>query len=451
MNHSSLFRQAVRIVFRYGEKSKLNLFEVFPGLKRFFENRRNIAFVRTFSDITFTIIIILGLFGPQDPEKNVSLFIAWGLWWTSVVLSWFFVGKLWCGVCPFPGLGRIFQGLGLSLNRNVPEFFKKNYIYFSTGLLAIIIWTEAVTDMRYSPAGTSYLLLSILLGATVMEVLFKGQAWCRICPMGTMIGTAATMAMTEFRPDHARCRTCKTFSCAKGKEGISGCPVYLGAFNVRNSISCLVCGRCVGLCDHDSPRINLRNPFTELIINKGRYITCSRIILFLMGTQMARFAQHKPWYFWIETSLGSKVITFTLFLVAGVAISWAVTRLGAHLFTVTEDEVFGKFSPMVPVVVPLAFAGELAYRLDYFLYNVGDFLPTVGRQFGFDLGYLGFSIPEEVVYRICQLCLALGAVAGSYILHVFHHEDLEGVIPRKNYFALHLLVLALFATYLALF
>ncbi|WP_457755510.1 hypothetical protein, partial [Thermodesulfatator indicus] len=36
------------------------------------------------------------------------LFISWGLWWTSIVLSWFFVGRMWCGVCPFPGIGAFY-------------------------------------------------------------------------------------------------------------------------------------------------------------------------------------------------------------------------------------------------------------------------------------------------------------------------------------------------------
>ncbi|MGO9612783.1 MAG: 4Fe-4S binding protein, partial [Dissulfurispiraceae bacterium] len=265
MSTPSLIKQALRIVLRYDEDAKLNLFEVFPGLKHFFIHRRNLAYIRTFGDLFFTALIILGLFGPQDPQRNVSLFILWGIWWTGVVMSWFYTGRLWCGFCPFPGIGRFFQRVGLSLNLEVPNIFKKYCVYLAVILLAVIIWTEEVTNLKSWPAGTAYLLISILLGATILGVIFKGQAWCRhVCPLGKMIGSASTLSLTEFRPDVSKCKTCETFACRRGSDRTPGCPVYLGAINVRNNINCLVCGHCISLCDSDSPRINLRNPFTEL-------------------------------------------------------------------------------------------------------------------------------------------------------------------------------------------
>ncbi len=447
LNH---IKEAARILCRYDEKARLNLFAVLPWLRRFFEHRRNIAYIRTLGDFLFSGIIFFGLLGPQDPKDNIALFVAWGIWWTSVVLSWFFVGKLWCGFCPFPGIGRIFQSLGWSLDLRIPEAFKK--IHLSVLLLAVIIWIESVTDMKNSPGGTAYLLIGIVFGATIFGILFRGQAWCRhVCPMGKIIGSAATLSLTEFRPDHSQCKSCKTFACKNGREGIGGCPVFLGAVNVRNNLDCLICGHCVSLCEHDSPRINLRNPFTELLINKGRYITCSYIIPFLMGSQLARFIQHRSWYGLLERIFfGSNLITFTVFLALGFFFFTRIIRLGAYLFTITEDEVFGRFSPMVPVLVPLAFTGELVYRLQYFLSNVGDFLPTFGRQFGFDTDYLMFSVPEGLTYGLCRAILAIGALSGSYVIYRLHKGDFSDIIPRKNYYWLHALVVLVFASYLAL-
>ena len=88
-------RAMFRILFIYHPTARLDLFASFPFIKRFFSNRNNLAVVRTFGDIAFTCLILLGFFGPQDPKRNITLFLAWGIWWSGVVLSWFFVGKFW--------------------------------------------------------------------------------------------------------------------------------------------------------------------------------------------------------------------------------------------------------------------------------------------------------------------------------------------------------------------
>jgi hypothetical protein len=442
-------KEVVRVLFVYDEEARVDLFETFPVIKRFYRNRHNLFYLRTFGDISFSAIIIMGLFGPQDHSRNVSLFLAWGVWWVSIVLSWFFLGKSWCGICPFPGIGRVLQTLGLSLNREPSVFLTKYRASFALAFFALIIWAESVTNMKTWPLGTALLLLSILLGASLMAIFFRGQSWCRyLCPMGKIIGAASTLSMIELRPDLRKCKTCRSFSCKKGTDTAEGCPVYLGAFNIRNNIDCLMCGRCVHLCDNDGPRLNLRNPFVELVINKGRYITCSYIIPFLIGSQLARFYQHTSSYSVVEQwFFGSNTITFTILLGLGFIFALLVIKIGAHLFRITEDPLFGKFSPMVPVLVPLAFTGELAYRLDYFLVNIGNVLPTFGRQFGFNLEQLQFFISITMIYWICLTSLCIGAISSSYVLHLFNTYDFEDVIPKINYYALHILVLLVFATY----
>jgi hypothetical protein len=440
-------------------ESRINLFELFPRLRAFFSNRLNILYARTSGDIFFTFLILLGLFGPQDPNRNISLFISWGLWWTSVVLSWFFVGKLWCGICPFPGLGRLFQSRGISLNLEVPKSLKKVFVHLSVILLGIIIWIESVTNMKEWPAGTAYLLLSILLGATLMGVIFKGQAWCRhVCPLGKIIGSAATIAVTEFRSDQSKCRTCKTMTCKLGAGSMPGCPIGLGATDVRSNFYCLVCGHCVMLCKRNSPAIYLRNPLAEitshveLTTKKTTYLTYSYIIPFFMGSQLARFVQHLQSYQALQAHFfGSNLVTFTVLLAAGFLFLIAFIRIGASFFVPIENDVFGLYSPMVPALVPMAFTGELAYRLEYLLSNIGNFLPTFGRQFGIDMDSIAFNIPAPIIYTLCILVLTLGALAGNYVLYIFHKRNFIAAMPKKNYVSVYILITSIFLIYLILF
>ena len=448
------FKRALKIVFDRDSDDTIDLFKVFPGLKRFFEIRKLHAFLRTIGDLVFAFIILAGLFGPQEPERNCILYLSWGLWWPTIVLTWFFVGRMWCGFCPFPGAGRLAQSLGFSLNLKIPRFIQKNSPYLSLALLCLIIWVEESTGIKESPRGTALLILAILGGATITAMIFPKQAWCRyLCPMGRLIGVGSTLSILEFRPDFEKCKTCKTFACKRGIDERSGCPVYLGAFNVRNNLDCLICGHCLALCDRDSPRLNLRSPFKELILNKGRFITCSYIIPFLMGSQLVRFYQESPFApSWLHNLSSLQVMAiYSGMLVIGFFYIFIIIRLGARFFGITEDELFGKFSPMVPILVPMAFAGELAYRLDYAVKYAPHFLPTIGRQFSLEpLLDLTFTVPSLTFPVMNIFILASSLAACNYVLYRLAADEFEGMVPMWRAAMVALLVVFTGLSYMCL-
>jgi hypothetical protein len=359
---------------------------------------------------------------------------------------------MWCGICPFPGLGVFLQRRGLTFNLPVPKFLQKYGVYTSVFLLALIIWIEVVAGLDRSPVGTSFFVLSITAGAALFAIFFPGQSWCRhLCPLGRISGAAATLSIIEFRPDHDKCRVCKTFACKKGTDKKRGCPVYLGAYSVQNNLHCLICGHCLPLCDLDSPQLLLRNPYSELIRNKGRYITCSYIVPFLIGSQIARFFRHKESYGLFESWLNlPDAMAFSLLLVVSFIIVLALIKFGSRLFGIHEDPMFGKFSPLVPILIPLAFTGELVYRMTYFAAGIGNFIPTIGRQFGLSsLEKMFFSIPDFPVQILSAFFLLNGAIAGVYILWRMCLEDFEGVVRLKNFIGINLLIVLILTTYLA--
>jgi len=433
------------------DEQRLDLFRVFPGIRRFLAARQHYAYLRTAGDILFALVVISGLFGPGEARSNVAVFLSWGLIWPSIVLSWFFVGRMWCGICPFPGLGVFLQRRGITFSLSVPKILQKYGVYASVILLALIIWTEVVAGLDRSPVGTSFFVLAIVFGAAVLSIFFHGQAWCRhLCPLGRISGAAATLSITEFRPDHEKCRGCETFACKKGLEDKRGCPVYLGAYSVQNNLHCLVCGHCLPLCDRDSPQLLLRNPYSELIRNKGRYITCSYIVPFLIGSQLARFLRKKEIYAQVVDFSGwSDAVLFSLLLLLCFAASLTIIRFGTRLFGISEDPLFGKFSPMVPILIPMAFTGELVYRMGYFAAGVGDFIPTFGRQTGMTfLEKLFFTIPDFPVQILSAFFMLNGAIAGCYILWQFCLTDFEGRIRFRNFLGINLLIVALLCSYL---
>lgn len=444
--------KGIKSLISSDEGERLDLFRIFPGIRRFLAARHHYAYLRTAGDVIFVVVVICGLFGPREADNNIAVFLSWGLLWPAIVLSWFFVGRMWCGICPFPGLGVFLQRRGLSFNLQVPEFLQKKGVYISVFLLALIIWIEVVAGLDKSPVGTSLFVLTITAGAALFAVIFPGQAWCRhLCPLGRISGAAATLSITEFRPDHDKCRVCKTFACKKGMENKRGCPVYLGAYSVQNNLHCLICGHCLPLCDLDSPQLLLRNPYSELIRNKGRYITCSYIVPFLIGSQLARFFRFNDAYVSFETWLGlSDAMAFSLLLVVSFVVVLGLIKFGSRLFGINDDPMFGKFSPLVPILIPMAFTGELVYRMSYFAGGIGDFIPTIGRQFGLEplLG-LVFSVPGFPVQILAAFFMLNGAIAGTYILWRMCLEDFEGIVKLKNFVGINLLIVLVLTAYLA--
>lgn len=424
---------------------RLNLFQRFPFIKRFFYNRKNFAYIRTFGDLVFLGLIILGLFGPQDPKSNAMLFFAWGVWWTSVVFSWFFLGRMWCAFCPFPGLARLFQRLGLSLYKDPSPWLKKYGIHLATALFFLIIWLESTTSLVTSPRYTAFFLISIVLLAGLLGIIYRESAWCRyLCPLGRITGVAAVMALIEFRPDYRVCKTCKGAYCKKGTEEIKPCPVYLGAVSVQNNLNCFICGHCLLLCPYDSPAIYLRHPLREVILNKGKGITCAYVIPFLIGSQLSRFLLETKFFpLWAEELGVSSSILFTyLFFWFSMALI-VISKLSASFFKVIEDPILGKFNLTIAILIPLAFTGELIYRSSYFFKNLGELFPTLGRQFGIEsLLRFSFEIPKSFINTWNVFLLFLSLFGSFYLIYFFYAKDFEKEIPFKRY--LHFVALTLF-------
>ncbi|NOR10042.1 MAG: 4Fe-4S binding protein [Desulfovibrionaceae bacterium] len=436
--------RSLRSLISFDDGERLDLFKIFPSLRRFLAARHHYAQLRTAGDVLFIVVLISGFFGPQDPTRNFAVFLTWGILWPSIVLSWFFLGRMWCGICPFPGLGVFFQKKGWTLGLKRPKVLRKYGVYWSVVLLFLIIWFETVADLAHWPAGTSYLVLAIVIGAAIMAVLYPGQSWCRhLCPLGRMTGAASTLAITEFRADHDKCRGCKTLACKKGLEGKPGCPVYLGAVSVQNNLHCLVCGHCLPFCDRNSPQLLFRNPYNELIHNRGRYITCTWTVPFLIGSQLARFFRDKSYYpQLLEMTALSDALFFSILLILCIAVVLAVIYFGSILFKIPpSDPDFGKLTPMVPVLIPMAFTGELVYRMTHFAEGIGDFIPTIGRQFYLSfLEYFSFGVPDFPVQVLAAFFMMNGAIAGGYILWRYALGEFEGVLELKNFAGLHFLL-----------
>jgi hypothetical protein len=150
-----------------------------------------------------------------------------------------------------------------------------------------------------------------------------------------------------------------------------------------------------------------------------------------MGNQLARLTQEKPWYRDSLAYFGnSNVLAISVLMAAGYGFIWLLLRMGAYLLR--PDPRTSRISPMVSVFIPLAFTGELVYRLEYFLNQIGQTLPIIGRQFGVPLETYGFVIPQQFIEITGIILLLIGGASSMKALNLINAADRRLSLPFRS-------------------
>ena len=219
----------------------------------------------------FIFLIYAGLYGSPIPERNIATVLTWNIWWTTLIISIFFIGSAWCAVCPWDTIasvivrGRLWGRvrLGTSLNLRVPSFLRS--VWPALLLLAGLTWLELGAGITASPYGTAVLALTILVLTTVSLALFERKAFCRyFCPVGRTVGAYSQLAPVELRPiDADICARCTTLECYYGTSTIEPCPTHLVMGRLNQNTYCTSCGNCAQSCPDQNVAWRLRSPSTE--------------------------------------------------------------------------------------------------------------------------------------------------------------------------------------------
>ncbi len=215
------------------------------------------------SAVVFVPTLVLLLFGSPD-RLNPAHLVVWVVWWPLLCALFLVAGRVWCSLCPFPPLGRLAQrAKGLQLP--VPDFLKRHGAWLIAIAFFLLSWMEETTDAVESPRRTAVVLLTILSGAVISGLLFRGRAWCRyVCPLGGMSLVYARTSLLKIRASEAACAECATKDCVVPDALYQGCPMHLTPFAIDTVSSCSFCGSCVRRCTNQSLRVSLEAPSLDL-------------------------------------------------------------------------------------------------------------------------------------------------------------------------------------------
>ena len=358
------------------------------------------------------LIILLGLFGSQDPGSNVILVLTWGYWEPFVVIGSFFFARSWCSTCPL-GPSGYFIGKSFGLAKKVPSAIRKYGIYVMAAGIVAIFWAESVFNMPSSPRATATLVLMVALFALTIGYVFERRTWCRyLCPLGGMVGFLSSCSAVELRSNYNICNTsCLKHDCHVGNEKGEGCPVFEGPFSLHSNQNCVLCGNCVKVCPNNSPVFNLRIPGQELWASLKVETSAVIIGSALIGTQIFRglekigllhSLQSAPLWWLSAASLMLGITGGVIALAAAV---------GKRYFPLNESADSG-MSHIIYCLIPLSVAFEVNFHLARLLTIGGTLFQVLGRQLEVE-GWLPSFVAAPSTIKMLQVLILLAGSAAS--------------------------------------
>ena len=367
----------------------------------------------------FVLLFLIGFFGNQLPESNVTVILTWGMWWPFLVLSWFLAARIWCALCPMGALSDLLSKF-CSKQLSVPRFIRNYGLYLGALGMLLIFFAEAASSMPFSPRGTAVLLLCITIFAAASGLLYSRRVWCRyLCPLGKLSGVMSRCSVVELRSNLNVCNTnCTTHGCYVGEETLTGCPMYEGPFSMSSNQDCILCGNCIKICPDKAPKFNLRLPGHEL----WTFLKPDKAVIVLLpliiGTQLFRGMETMPLFHQLEQFLNSHVLSLGMLLIGMVLISYFfIKATSPTVFSKLSDPEVKKADLFIYALLPLCFTFELSYQVGPLLNRAGLILPVLGRQLGFNWDAFGIQAASSFVTLFQVLLVLVGLLTSRIVLN----------------------------------
>lgn len=445
---------------------RIDLFEIFPALKKFAKTRffQNALLIPNL--IVFYVIIIAGLVGTPVGNRNIAIVFIWILWWVLLIAIMVpFASRIWCVMCPLPFFGELSQRLSFfkvrqgktgplknklfGLNLRWPKIFKNIWLQ-NIGFLAMCTFSAMLVTR---PFVTAIVLGGLIIIGLIMALFYRLRAFCSyICPIGGFLSLYSMTSTIELRSKNLEeCKKCKTKSCVTGNENGYGCPwfIYMGKLDRNNY--CGLCMECIKTCPNDNIALNLRPFATETkmksfdeawkgFIMLSLAMAYSVILLGVNGTvkDWANVAETGMWggfaiYAGILWSLALLILPLFFLGFAYMA------KILAKVKEIKLKEVFLGYSY---VLVPLGLLAWIAFSIPLIFVNGSYIISVISDPLGWGWDLFGTADfqwqplwPEYLVYvQIILLLTGLYfALIKAYDIgkRLFNSEKaaLRGLIP----------------------
>ena len=407
-----------------GSKDRLsfNLLQL-PAVRKLFKGNllKGVSLV-TF--IFFSLILATLFFGPPDAEKNLGIVLCWYIGWPLLIISFFFLPRFWCSICPLSAPGKLLQKV-LHPARRLPVSIT-NYSGWITAVFCLVVfWAEIVFNAYDSPMLTGGILLTIASGALFFSMFFERYSWCRyVCPLGALNAIFSMPSILELRANRELClNQCRDYVCFRDTATSRGCPMFRHPFLVDNNKDCILCGRCIRNCGLRSIELNLRIAPRELWSLQNVKLSDNFLIIALGAIyfpmvlhqeflgQAERLGRHLPGGSALRTVVASSMLFWGV-----IAVGWGAYMLFCVLQSAVLKKKTGKVASLFGYgLLPLVLGGYLAYYADMFISRAWQIVPNLLALFGIGLGMKTFRLlPPAVTATFLNIVILGGMLASGY-------------------------------------
>lgn len=429
------------------QQFRFNLLNAYPKLRSFlrspwYPDRINYGFTL----IIFALVVGILFLAPQNRQENFALNLFWAWWWPLILVSFPFVGRLWCSFCPFMIYGEVTQKISLWLFPRQLKSWPRQEAekwggWFLFGLFTLIILWEELWDLPNTAYLSAWLLLIITGGAMICSAIFERRFWCRyLCPIGGMNGLFAKLSMTELRATQGICSAeCTTYQCYKGGvkkgEGLEtlGCPLYSHPAQLQDNRDCVLCMTCLKACPHRSVTLNLRPPAIELwTTHQPRTYEVALLFLLLNAVFLHELPQINLLLglgldlsqFWIHSIFAIAILIIPIIL---PLVGYFIIRLICQKRNIQPRS----FIELAYGYLPLVLCANLAYYLHLGLGEAGQILPVTLATFGLNGSNLPIFVAHPAVISFLQgITLIFGVILAIILSQKISRQSMTTLLGQ---------------------
>lgn len=398
----------------------------YPLLQRFLMSRWYPLVFQIPTLLVFGIITYILFLGPAKFTQNAGSVLTWILWWPLLPLTFVFVGRIWCAICPFPTVSDAVQKL-ICLKKQIPVLLKKYGIWIMDGTFIAVTWYDQTFGLVNKPLATGIVLLLLLLGTVLLAVFFERRAFCRyVCFLGSVAGNYALLSPLEIRSkDPNICLKCEKKYCYFGDYQKSGCPMSLSMVTHNSNRNCILCANCIKVCPYGNIRLSIRKYGNELWSNLKRGITESSFARFIIGIVIIQnIGMLGSWYALQNkisqfTGITNEKVLYTVVFFAALLLPFLLIALCSFISTrFSKETIRDNFARFSFAFLPLALGGHIAHNAMHFLDEGGMIIPAIKSIiFGLGVYNAGTSLTMPTLTLLQYIFIIIGAFWSFIVLY----------------------------------
>ncbi|MGC8603568.1 MAG: 4Fe-4S binding protein, partial [Desulfomonilaceae bacterium] len=398
-------------------KWKYDLFK-FSFIKKAFLSPLYPASLQSAATPFFFLILFFLFLGPSDPMNNPAALISWALGWPILIVGSLLWARFWCSLCPIGVIANLGKKI-IAFEKPFPAFLKQHSDFLIAGAVLFVIWFETATNIRNSPVKLGFLLLAMLLSATLVSMVYERQSWCLyLCGLGGMVGVLSKTSFIELRANSNICITeCSSNECYLGTSQNAGCPFGHAGPRLRSNRVCRLCGQCVKNCPHSAITLNLRLPGEEIWQIGQRHTGTAFLVLGMIGGLFSEMVRKMPEYKSLAFHVSlSPVIFFTMVFFTIIFGLNMMTLISAQMSRqIFRDSLRQNYARFGLALLPLTLTCFAAFHVYYFI-NLGVQIPLlISRYFDIEILRSLIITVQPATTRFVQYSLILIGLAWTLV------------------------------------